>query len=62
MTDELNYLNEKIESVQSDIDYLTRELSISENIEDRRHFSEMLEQCETEKEYLNNILNAVITL
>ncbi len=59
MENELNYLSEKLESIEQEIDYKTRELAVSEDADDRKWYSEQLECYELEREYLNNIINFV---
>lgn len=59
MEKELNYISEKIDEIDFEIEYRTKESARSENESDRQHHSELLEQFATEKEYLENILNFV---
>jgi hypothetical protein len=59
MTEELNYLSEKIEDIQQDIDYNTKELAKSKSSEAVQWYSRSIEKAETEKEILNNLLTFV---
>ena len=59
MTEELNYISKKIEEIQIDIDYCTKELTVSEDIDDCQWYSMSIETLEAEKEYLNNILTFI---
>ena len=59
MEKELNYLKEKVEEIQIDIDYNTRESAASEDYDDRFWYSELIEMAETEKECLNNLIDFV---
>lgn len=59
MENELNYLSEKLESIEQEVDYKTRELAVSENVDDRTWYSRQLEGHELERECLNNIINFV---
>ena len=59
MENEINYLKKKIELIQSDIDYNTKDVATCEDVYDRAWYNGLIEYSETEKEYLNNILKLV---
>ena len=59
MKKEIEYLNEKLENVNITISHYDKELTISENKENTKFYSELLDQLHTEKELIGNIIKVV---
>ena len=59
MENELNYLSEKVDELQTEVSYYLRESGRSECQVKRSDLNEILQRKETELEILENILNAL---
>jgi hypothetical protein len=60
MEQELNYLSEKIEELENEVSYYTREVAKTESEKTRTDINNILERKETELEILQNILSVVV--
>jgi len=59
MEKELNYLSEKIEDLQQDVDFYESESKRNESEIERAELNEIWTRKTTELEYLENILNYI---